>query len=239
MLPMGFLSFSAGAIAKGRPPEDLFAYVYGVLGGRSYTSRFWNELETPGPRVPITRDNDLFRRMSTLGRRLIWLHTYGARMIPNGEVGRVPQGEARVIRAIPGTEDTYPDDFEYLLGERRILVGRGCLGPVAPDVWEYEVSGLQVIKSWLDYRKRLGYGRRRSSLDEIRPRQWTDTMTTELLELLWVIEHTLSVEGDLEATLDQIVGGPCFEARELPSPAPRERQAPVTRPLRAAQRELV
>ena len=159
-------------------------------------------------------------------------------MTPNGETCRIPQGDARVVRGVPGTEDLYPEDFEYSLADRCIRVGRGFLGPVAPEVWSYEVSGLQVIKSWLNYRKRSGYGRRSSSLDDIRPRQWTDTMTTELLELLWVIEHTLSMEGDLEATLDQIVAGQCFEARELPSPAPRERQAPIAR-FQSAQPELV
>ena len=46
----------------GTPPsaEDLAAYVYAVLGGQSYTRRFWNELETPGPRVPLTKDGVTF-----------------------------------------------------------------------------------------------------------------------------------------------------------------------------------
>ena len=37
-------------------PEDLIAYIYALFGGQSYTRRFWNELETPGPRVPLTKD---------------------------------------------------------------------------------------------------------------------------------------------------------------------------------------
>jgi hypothetical protein len=35
-------------------------------------------------------------------------------------------------------------------------------------------------------------GRRSSPLDEIRPEKWTGQFTTELLELLWVLEATLA-----------------------------------------------
>ena len=59
--------------------EDFAAYVYAVLGGQSYTKRFWNELETPGPRVPLTKDGTTFAEAANLGRELIWLHTYAAR----------------------------------------------------------------------------------------------------------------------------------------------------------------
>jgi hypothetical protein len=220
-------------------PEDLLAYVFGVLGGLSYTRRFWDELELPGPRVPLTRDRELFRRMAVLGRRLIWLQTYGERMAPDDAGAGVPRGQARALRAIPGTEEGYPEDFEYLEGDRQLRVGGGLFGPVAPEVWAYEVSGLQVVKSWLDYRKKAGYGRRSSPLDEIRPRVWTDTLTRELLELLWVIEHILAMEPDLEAALDQVVVGDCFLADELPYPADREREAPQAEERIGEQRVLL
>lgn len=206
--------------------EDLFAYVSGILGGLSYTRRFWDELEVPGPRVPLTRDGELFHRMTGLGRRLIWLHTYGERMAPDDAEAGVPHGEARALRAIPGTEEGYPEGFEYLEVERQLRVDQGLFGPVSPRVWAYEVSGLQVVKSWLDYRKRAGYGRRSSPLNAIRPRRWTDTLTRELLELLWVIEHVVGMEPELEGTLDEIVAGDCFMADHLPQPTNREREAP-------------
>ena len=64
-------------------------------------------------------------------------------------------------------------------------------------------------------------------------------MTTELLELLWVIEHTVAMENDLGVALDEIVARPCFQAEELPTPEPRERQAPFTRGARPVQVDLV
>jgi len=69
-------------------------------------------------------------------------------------------------------------------------------------------------------------GRKSSPLDEIRPERWTPALTDELLELLWVLEHTLAMEPELEALLDEVVRGPCFTSEELPKPTAEERRAP-------------
>ena len=49
-------------IQYGRPvhPPELLAYVYGLLAQPAYTAKFAEELTIPGPRVPITKDADLF-----------------------------------------------------------------------------------------------------------------------------------------------------------------------------------
>jgi hypothetical protein len=105
-------------------------------------------------------------------------------------------------------------------------VGDGRFSPVAPEVWEFEVSGLKVVQSWLGYRMKKRAGKKSSALDDIRPKRWTPKMSDELLELLWVLEATLAMEADLEKVLDKVVAGPCFTAAELPSPKPEERKAP-------------
>jgi hypothetical protein len=32
------------------------------------------------------------------------------------------------------------------------LYGTGCLAPVSPEVWEFEVSGTKPLQKWLGYR---------------------------------------------------------------------------------------
>ncbi|HXG39538.1 MAG TPA: type ISP restriction/modification enzyme, partial [Candidatus Limnocylindrales bacterium] len=211
----------------GRPigAEDLFAYAYAVLATPEYVLRFSEELTIPGPRLPITKDPVLFERASRLGRRLVWLHTYGARMTPEGETpGRIPQGRARATAGIPSRPDAYPDEFTYEAETKTLHVGSGSFTPVEPEVWSFSISGLQVVRSWLAYRMKSGAGRRSSPLDEIRPERWTAQLTEELLELLWVIEATLALYPELSRLLAEIVAGPVFEAVELPSPSPEERR---------------
>jgi hypothetical protein len=63
---------------------------------------------------------------------------------------------------------------------------------VAPEVYHFEVSGLKVVQSWLGYRMKKPKGKKSSPLDEIRLEKWTGQFTTELLELLWILEATIA-----------------------------------------------
>jgi hypothetical protein len=162
-----------------------------------------------------------------VGKHLIWLHTYGERFIPVGKRSReLPPGTARCIMGIPTSPEEYPEDFEYFETAKKIRVGKGEFAPVSPEVWNFSVSGLQVVKSWLDYRKKAGAGRRSSPLDDIRPDRWTAQTTKEFLELLWILEHTQTVYPELEGILDKTVKSDCFTAEELPIPIDAQRQPP-------------
>lgn len=208
--------------------EDFAAYAYALLGGQSYTKRFWSELETPGPRVPITKDVTFFAEAAKLGRKLIWLHTYAARFHDTNHADEVPNGKATTIKGVSSDPAHYPAEYDFDPAKRQISVGDGLFGPIAPEIWEFEVSGLKVVQSWLGYRMKKRAGKKSSPLDEIRPDRWTARMSDEFLELLWVLEATLSMEPELEKVLDKIVAGPCFIATELPIPTPKEREAPGT-----------
>jgi hypothetical protein len=207
-------------------PEDLAAYVYAALGGQSYTRRFWNELETPGPRVPLTKATEIFAETALLGRKLIWLHTYAERYRDDDQGDEVPAGAAKIIKGVSDSPARYPEAYGFNPGKKEITVGDGRFGPVAPEIWGFEVSGLKVVQSWLGYRMKKRTGKKSSALDDIRPERWTARMSEELLELLWVLEATLAMEPALEAQLDEIVAGPCFAAGELPSPSEDERRPP-------------
>ncbi|WPZ04243.1 type ISP restriction/modification enzyme [Blastomonas marina] len=222
----GLLDLLEFALGKKPSPEDLAAYVYAVLGGQSYTSRFWNELETPGTRVPLTKDGEVFARAAKLGRKLIWLHTYAERFCDEGRGDEVPKGKATNLKGISSKPEDYPSEYEYDPEKRELRVGDGVFGPVTQEVWDFEVSGLQIVSSWLGYRMKKRAGKKSSPLDDIRPEKWTPAMSDGLLELLWVIEATLEMEPDLKAVLDEIEKGDCFRASELPEPKPEERVEP-------------
>jgi hypothetical protein len=214
-------------------PEDLASYLYALLSTPAYRERFAAELSTPGPRVPLTREPALWSRAVGLGRRLLWLHTFAERFRdPNeGRDRRVPKvaglGWVAEVRRMPAT----PRDISYDPSTRELRVGDGIVAGVRPEVWDFTVSGMQVVPKWLGYRTRSGAGRVVSSsnpLDRIRPTGWLDAWNDELLDLLRVL--TLTVEGfpAQEALLTEIVAGPLIAADELPVPGPEERDPPPT-----------
>lgn len=235
----GLLTALGAVYGTAPTAEDLAAYVYAVLGGQSYTRRFWNELETPGPRVPLTKDGATFAEAAKLGCKLIWLQTYAERFRGDGRGEEVPPGAAKTIKGVSDDAKKYPETFAYDPTTHEITVGDGRFGPVMPEVWEFEVSGLKVVQSWLGYRMKKRAGKKSSPLDDIRPERWTARMSDELLELLWVLELTLAMEPELEKALDRIVAGPCFTAAELPTPKPEERKAPGTASVAGGLLELM
>jgi len=217
MLP-GLLDSLADEYGQSVNAEDFAAYAYGLLAQPAFTARFAEELGTRELRVPITKDAGLFQKVRDLGAKLLWLHTYGERFIPQGHHrGHVPKGKARCTQAVPGDKENYPDEYHYDDGAEILFVGSGKFEPVAPEVYEFEVSGLKVVQSWLGYRMKEPKGRRSSPLDDINPETWPSEFTTELLELLWVLEHTLAEYPKQAKLLDAVVKGPLFTADELPA----------------------
>ena len=240
----------------GRPvtPEDFAAYVYGVSAHPAFTARFSGELETRELRIPVTRDGALFEEVRGHGARLLWLHTWGERFASDEPArgrrrrdlrsrglqprGRIPSGAARCTKAVPNDEEGCPSAFRYDGATRTLHVGEGEYAPVAPEVYGFEVSGLKVVQSWLRYRMRNGAGRASSPLDGIRPERWTSRFTTELLDLLWVLEATVEGWPEQERLLEAVLGGGCLRADELP-PVPEEmRKAPRARKAGAPSLDL-
>jgi hypothetical protein len=175
----------------------------------------------------VTKDGATFARAAKLGRKLIWLHTYAERFRGDDERGdEIPPGAARIVKGVSDSPAKYPEAYAYDPAKGEITVGDGRFGPVAPEVWDFEVSGLKVVQSWLGYRMKKRAGKKSSPLDEIRPERWTARMSDEFLELLWVLEATLAMEPDLAAVLEKVVSGPCFAASDLPQPTDAERKAP-------------
>ena len=216
-------------------PECLFSYAYGILAQPAYAERFWEDLELPPPRLPITRDRALFKRVAEHGAWLLYLHTYGERFGGPANDGSVPQGTVRCTRAVPA--NNYPDTFSYSPETQVLSVGGGEFSPVNPEVWDYSVSGLQVVKSWLDRRKLNRSGRQSSPLDEIRPARWE--FTEELLELLWVLEATVNLQPEGAALLAEVCASSLLSGDDLPSPTNEERQPPRSAPPMRGQYELL
>jgi predicted helicase len=87
----GVLETLAQAYGQAITAEDLFAYCYAVLASPEYVRRFW---ENHHPRPPPPHPGRLICPPRYLGRRLLWLHTYGERSSPPGHCSANPQRNA-------------------------------------------------------------------------------------------------------------------------------------------------
>jgi hypothetical protein len=209
-------------------PEDVFAYAYGLLSAPSYVTRFWEELEQPGPRLPITHDAGLFAEVCAIGKRALHLHTLGHRFADETLAAATDPGAARLVTSI-GPSSPTPDEVHYDPETETLEIGSGAVAPVSQRVWQFDVSGLPVVAGWLAWRLRDAPGRAKSSkspLDHLRPTIWPHEYTVELLELLWALERTVELHDDQAALLERVLASETVAAPDLPLPSPAEREHP-------------
>ncbi len=220
-VPGGLLETLDQTVGEQLIVEDLVAYVHGLLGTGAFTERFTDELaEIVQPvHIPFTGSPDLFNRAVELGRELLWYHTWGERFGPD-DATTLPPGTVRKVSPVVG----YPDTFRHRPDDQILEVGTGRFGPVSEDVWNFEVSGLKVLSSWLGYRMAQRKGKKAGPLSEIRPRSWV--FTDELLCLISILQHTIDMTPTAAQLLDEIVSGPLLLATDLPQPTDAERKPP-------------
>src|SRR5439155_18798282 len=177
---LGFLTRKYGSTVSA---EDFMAYIAATAAHPAFAVRFRDDLSTPGLRIPVTANGDSFREAAELGRTIIWLHTFGERMtdpkkkrpaqpprLPSAKMPRIPAaGE------ISQNPSAMPDTINYDANKKSLMIGQGYVERVEPEMWNYEVSGKQVLLQWFSYRKAnrerpiIGDRRPPSPLGDIQP----------------------------------------------------------------------
>ena len=248
-LDPALLVFLSKAYDREVGAEDLFAYIVALTAHPGYVERFAADLTTPGLRIPLTADAALFTQAATLGRRVVWLHTFGERMsdaaagrppgAPRMALDRRPQVPANgAISSDPGQ---MPDSLEHDASHERLHVGRGFIDNVPPAVWRYEVSGKQVLTQWFSYRRKtrtrplMGDRRKPSPLGDIQPDAWPAEYTTELLNVLNVLGLLVELEPAQAALLERVCSAGLFDSSTLLTSGAFANAAGVQR--RARQRD--
>jgi hypothetical protein len=205
------------------------AYIGAVMAHPAFTARFKSDLAQPGLRLPLTANVELFAAAAELGRTIIWLHTFGERFTnpKQGRPASPPRLSKEVAPRIPAggaiSQDTaeMPDSISYDEEKHRLLIGQGYVEGVPPRVWNYEVSGKQVLRQWFSYRKAdrerpiIGDRRQPSKLGDIQPAYWLAEYTTELINVLNVLGHLVELEQAQADLLEQICSGQTISAEEL------------------------
>ena len=203
--------------------EDVMAYLAAVLAHPAFVGRFEDDLVRPGLRVPLTASPDLFAEAVETGREVVWLHTFGERFTDPaaGRPARPPRVEdgPRPVVATAIPDDA--NEIRYDPDTQRLHVGSGTVENVPPAVWDYEVSGKDVLSQWFSYRRAdrsrpiLNDRRPPSPLNDIQPPGWLAGYTTELLDVVHVLTRLVALEPAQADLLDRICDGPALDADAL------------------------
>jgi predicted helicase len=176
-------------------PEDVFDYMYAIFHSPEYRERYAEFLKTDFPRLPLTRDADLFWSLCHLGDQLVKLHLM-ERHAP--AITRYPaKGDDTVEKVrytAPGEGDSgSPPSLGEGPGERagRVWINASqYFEGVPPEVWEFHVGGYQVCEKWLKDRKG-----RTLTYDDLTHYQRTVAALAETIRLMAAIDEVIENHG--------------------------------------------
>lgn len=172
--------------------------------------------------MPLTAEPDLWTQAVKIGSTIIWLHTYGERYVDE-QAGR-PQGLSalaegsgpRVLNPIADTSEGMPEEIKYVSETRTLHIGTGTIAPVSSAVWNYDVGGMRIVTKWFDYRsKKPRHKRRSSQLDNINCLRWTPQSTSELLQLITILDQCVKLEPSQARLLTDICSGQLITVDDL------------------------
>ena len=137
-LKLKFIEDGTGDLESTVSPKDIFSYMYAVFHSPTYRQRYAEFLKIDFPRLPLTSDKALFKKLSQLGAQLVQLH--------------LMEADIDTISSYPIEGDNRIEKISYL-DEKIYLNQTQYFDNVKKAVWEYQIGGYQVCLKWLKDRK--------------------------------------------------------------------------------------
>jgi len=162
----------AEVYGKEPAPEEILYYIYGILYSNVYRDKYAEFLKIDFPRVPFTRNYELFSAIGKYGSKLVDLHLMKSAELNNPIVKFQGGGDygVRKVRYEEQGQQVYINDSQYFEGIER-------------EVWEYQIGGYQVLDKWLKDRKGETL-----SLDDIK----------HYCRIATALEKTIEIQRDID-----------------------------------------
>lgn len=133
----------ASAYSKKMNPEEILYYVYAILFNTIYRDKYSEFLTYDFPRIPFTSNAGIFQEMAVFGNRLVKLHLLQS-----------PELDQPTVKYQGEGEDTIVDRPRYDEAVKRVFINKDYyFEGVAPEVWDYQIGGYQVMDKYLKDRK--------------------------------------------------------------------------------------
>jgi predicted helicase len=181
-LKMTFIPDEKGDRKKTFGPEDVFNYIFAILYSPTYRKRYTEFLKGGFPRLPLTSNQDLFRKLCDLGNELVELHLMEK------------QGDS--ITSYPISDEHLVENVRYTEPGQGAKKGRVWINKtqyfegIPPEIWNFHIGGYQVCQKWLKDRK----GRQLSS-DDIKHYQEIVSALSETIRLMAEIDKVINSHG--------------------------------------------
>ena len=180
-LKMNFIPDGKGDKKKTFGPEDIFNYMYAIFHSLTYRSRYAEFLKMDFPRLPLTSNPELFRKLCALGDELVALH--------------LMEKQGKKFTGYPIAGDNTVENVRYVepqceAGGRVWINKTQYFDNVPKEVWEFHVGGYQVLAKWLKDRKG-----RKLTYDDLSHYQQIVSALAETIRLMKDIDAAINASG--------------------------------------------
>ena len=124
-------------------PEKIFYYAYAIFHSPTYRQRYAEFLKIDFPRLPLTKNDQLFNHLVTQGEQLVNLHLLKSDEFNQLTTTYEGEGDNQVSQVI------YNDQLQ-----RVYINPKKYFANIPKQIWEFKIGGYQVLEKWLKDRKK-------------------------------------------------------------------------------------
>ncbi|MDP2173688.1 MAG: type ISP restriction/modification enzyme, partial [Candidatus Cloacimonadaceae bacterium] len=123
--------------------ESIFYYIYGILYSNIYRERYAEYLRIDFPRIPFTKDTQLFKQMAEYGKAIADLH-----LMQSSEL------DTPIAKYQGNGNNEKVEQVNYDETQGRIYINQDkYFEGISTEVWNYHIGGYQVLHKYLKDRK--------------------------------------------------------------------------------------
>ena len=149
-------------------PKEILNYIYAILYSPTYRENYKEDLKYDYPRIPFTKDKNIFDRLQNLGGELIDLHLL--KKVPQSNAGYPNKGEHKISYS------------KYNEEEKRLYINeKQYFENVKKEVYNYSIGGYKPIEKYIKAREIL-------TLKDI----------SHLIKVIAVIERTILLQEEID-----------------------------------------
>lgn len=149
-------------------PKEIFNYIYAILYSPTYRENYKEDLKYDYPRIPFTKDKNIFDSLQKLGEELIDLHLL--KKVPQSNAGYPNKGEHKISYS------------KYNEEEKRLYINeKQYFENVKKEVYNYSIGGYKPIEKYIKAREIL-------TLKDI----------SHLIKVIAVIERTILLQEEID-----------------------------------------
>lgn len=192
-------------------PEDVFHYIYAILHSPSYRVRYDEFLKIDFPRIPLTRNAELFRLLCGLGADLVALHLMeddyeAASWVQEGKASPLQTPITTFVEGVNGLtmgkfgrSKVYQDGRVYL--DTSLGKDSSYFDGIPEDIWNFHIGCYQVLYKWL-------YDRSSSSRNNKVGRTLTPEDIEHYHKIVLVLKETIRLMDEIDLVIEEHGGWP-------------------------------